>query len=145
MRTGSIDYGPFQRRANLHLVRLVLEQFRLGENEVYLSFDKSHPGVVVPRRVRDLPGGIICAVLHHAEDDLKVTETQVAATLNFRGQAEHYVIPFDALTVFYDCRTPMRLEFQSAVDEPSSMAEPANDSVVCFDSFRRQRPGKVSA
>lgn len=146
MRKGAIDYAPLRRKADLHLVRLVLEQFERGNHEVYLTFDKAHPGVTIPRGVMALPGPHICAVLHRVVADLLVTETQVSATLKFQGVPSRWVIPFDALTLFYDCRTPVRMEFESQVNAaPVIATEAANDGVVCFESFRRQRHMEKSA
>lgn len=106
-----------------------------GDHHFYVSFRTDYPGVRVSNRLREKYPQDMTIVLQHQFWDLGVTEHTFEVGLSFSGVPERLLVPFDALTGFFDPSVQFGLKFEigdgaaNAVEPaavPSPAATPAN-------------------
>ena len=94
-----------------------------GEHHFYISFRTDFPGVRLSNRLREKYPQEMTIVLQHQFWDLIVTEHTFEVGLSFSGMPERLLIPFDALTGFFDPSVQFGLKFDIQGAEPAE--EPA--------------------
>jgi hypothetical protein len=97
-----------------------------GEHHFYVSFRTDFPGVRLSQRMRDKYPEEMTIVLQHQFWDLAVTEHAFEVGLSFSGVPERLLIPFDAITGFFDPSVQFGLKFELAgeVQPPALPAPP---------------------
>lgn len=88
-----------------------------GEHHFYISFQTDYPGVRLSNRLREKYPQEMTIVLQHQFWDLNVTEHAFEAGLSFSGVPERLLIPFDALTGFFDPSVQFGLKFDAEDEE----------------------------
>lgn len=83
-----------------------------GEHHFYISFRTDRPGVRVSQRLREKYPQEMTIVLQHQFWDLGVTEHTFEVGLSFSGIPERLLVPFDALTGFFDPSVQFGLKFE---------------------------------
>jgi hypothetical protein len=83
-----------------------------GDHHFYISFRTDFPGVRVSQRLRDKYPQEMTIVLQHQFWDLGVTEHAFEVGLSFSGIPERLLVPFDALTGFFDPSVQFGLRFE---------------------------------
>src|SRR5215207_5138230 len=96
-----------------------------GEHHFYISFQTDFPGVRLSNRLREKYPQEMTIVLQHQFWDLNVTEHTFEVGLSFSGIPERLLIPFDALTGFFDPSVQFGLKFDSQDDEAEETTEAA--------------------
>ncbi|MCD6072456.1 MAG: Stringent starvation protein [Microvirga sp.] len=96
-----------------------------GEHHFYISFQTDFPGVRLSNRLREKYPQEMTIVLQHQYWDLNVTEHTFEVGLSFSGIPERLLIPFDALTGFFDPSVQFGLKFDSQDDEGEETPEAA--------------------
>jgi hypothetical protein len=96
-----------------------------GEHHFYISFQTDFPGVRLSNRLREKYPQEMTIVLQHQYWDLNVTEHTFEVGLSFSGIPERLLIPFDALTGFFDPSVQFGLKFDSQDDEAEEATEAA--------------------
>jgi hypothetical protein len=96
-----------------------------GEHHFYISFQTDFPGVRLSNRLREKYPQEMTIVLQHQYWDLNVTEHTFEVGLSFSGIPERLLIPFDALTGFFDPSVQFGLKFDSQDDEAEEAPEAA--------------------
>ena len=96
-----------------------------GEHHFYISFKTGFPGVRLSQRLRDKYPDQMTIVLQHQFWDLGVTEHAFEVGLSFSSVPERLLIPFDALTGFYDPSVQFGLKFEVQEAESDEAAPPA--------------------
>ena len=84
-----------------------------GEHHFYISFQTDFPGVRLSNRLREKYPQEMTIVLQHQYWDLNVTEHTFEVGLSFSNIPERLLIPFDALTGFFDPSVQFGLKFDS--------------------------------
>jgi len=97
-----------------------------GDHHFKISFRTHAPGVQLSSRMRDQYPVEMTIILQHQFWGLKVTEQGFEVGLSFHKVPETLIIPFDALTGFYDPSVQFGLKFESEIG--------ANDIDGPFDS-----------
>jgi uncharacterized protein len=87
-----------------------------GDHHFYISFRTEYPGVRLSNRLREKYPQEMTIVLQHQFWDLAVTEHTFEVGLSFSGVPERLLIPFDALTGFFDPSVQFGLKFESQDD-----------------------------
>ena len=82
-----------------------------GEHHFYVSFRTEAPGVRMSQRLREKYPQEMTIVLQHQFWDLGVTETTFEVGLSFSGVPERLLVPFDALSGFFDPSVQFGLKF----------------------------------
>ena len=133
-RQDHIRYDLLVQSALRDVVRHVLseaaEQGLPGDHHFFISFRTDHPGTRISESLRGDHPGEMTIVLQHQFWDLAVTEHGFEVGLFFKGVPERLLVPFDALTGFYDPSVEFGLKFELANVEPAdndsaAPAEPA--------------------
>lgn len=94
-----------------------------GEHHFYVTFRTTAPGVRVSQRLREKHPDEMTIVLQHQFWDLIVGDNGFEVGLSFSGVPERLVVPFDALTTFFDPSVQFGLKFEAQDQEQP--AEPA--------------------
>lgn len=115
MSSDSIDYQRLVQDALRDVVRRVLadvaEQGLPGDHHFYIGFRTGHPGVVMPRSLRDLYPEEMSLILQHQYWGLAVNDDGFAVELSFNGRRQRVEVPFAALTMFADPAADFALRF----------------------------------
>ena len=82
-----------------------------GEHHFYVSFRTEAPGVRMSQRLREKYPQDMTIVLQHQFWDLSVNEHTFEVGLSFSGVPERLLVPFDALTGFFDPSVQFGLKF----------------------------------
>ncbi len=99
-----------------------------GEHHFYISFRTEAPGVRMSQRLREKYPQDMTIVLQHQFWDLGVTEHSFEVGLSFSGVPERLLIPFDALSGFFDPSVQFGLKFdlnEGAEGEEVEDAQPS--------------------
>lgn len=150
----SIDYGNLMHRAMRGLIQTVLTDVAKtglpGAHHFFITFDTTHPDVVIADWLRARYPGEMTVVIQHWFENLIVTNAGFSITLNFGNQPEQLVIPFDSVRTFVDPSVEFGLRFEThdedddegGGDEPTDLdapadAKPHQAEVVSLDKFRK--------
>jgi uncharacterized protein len=95
-----------------------------GEHHFYISFRTEFPGVRLSNRLREKYPQEMTIVLQHQFWDLIVTEHTFEVGLSFSGVPERLLVPFDALTGFFDPSVQFGLKFEVEDKAEEAEAEP---------------------
>jgi len=96
-----------------------------GEHHFYISFQTDFPGVRLSNRLREKYPQEMTIVLQHQFWDMNVTEHTFEVGLSFSGVPERLLIPFDALTGFFDPSVQFGLKFDGQEDDEDDDLEDA--------------------
>ena len=100
----------------------------MGEHHFYVSFRTEAPGVRISQALRDKYPQDMTIVLQHQFWDLNVTEHAFEVGLSFSGVPERLLVPFDALSGFFDPSVQFGLKFdlgEAGNDLPVEAEAPA--------------------
>ncbi len=133
-----IRYDLLVQDALKGVVRKVLtdaaERGLPGDHHFYVSFRTGEPGVRMSQRLREKYPEEMTIILQHQFWDLAVTEHAFEVGLSFSGIPERLLVPFDALTGFFDPSVQFGLKFEL------SGAEPADNDEDDADTESDERP-----
>lgn len=84
-----------------------------GDHHFYVTFRTTAPGVRLSQRLREKHPDEMTIVLQHQFWDLSVGEHSFEVGLSFSGVPERLLVPFDAVTTFYDPSVQFGLKFEA--------------------------------
>ena len=99
-----------------------------GEHHFYITFRTNAPGVKLSDRMRAQYPGDMTIILQHQFWDLIVNDTGFEVGLSFQNIPERLVVPFDAVTGFFDPSVNFGAEF--TVDTPADAAPATGPALV---------------
>ena len=154
-QTPPVDEMQYERLAHEALrgvVRAALDRVLTdglpGAHHFYITFKTRAGGVSVPPDILAKYPDEMTVVLQHQYDDLRVEPDRFSVKLRFGGMPKSLVIPYSALTRFYDPSVQFLLQFEEpeiaelVEDEPVPPSDPAPMSdgpkVVSLDQFRKK-------
>ena len=94
----------------------------MGEHHFYVSFRTEAPGVRMSQALREKYPQDMTIVLQHQFWELAVTEHTFEVGLSFSGVPERLLVPFDALSGFFDPSVQFGLKFD--LSETANEAQP---------------------
>lgn len=132
MDTDKIDYPAILQEAYQAALRGVVrqvlaqvaEQGLPGDHYFYVDFRTDHPGVEVPRFLRDMYPEEMRIVLQNQFWDLTVDEEAFSVVLTFSANRHRLVIPFAALATFVDPEAQFAVRFEPIGAKPVARAHP---------------------
>ena len=159
-----IGYDRLMQEALRGVVRAALTEAATprglpGKHHFYITFRTHAPGVVIPEHLATRYPDEMTIVLEHQFWDLEVYSDRFRVILKFSGQPHPIVIPFAAVTRFFDPSVKFGLQFEQHLDEarlasgddtggatastPQTQQQnepptPAAGSVVSLDAFRKK-------
>ena len=139
MNQDHIRYDLLVQEALKGVVRQVLtdaaEQGLPGEHHFYVSFRTVDPGVRISQRLREKYPEEMTIVLQHQFWDLSISDHAFEVGLSFSGIPERLLVPFDALTGFFDPSVQFGLKFELSGAEPAD-----NDQAETEDDVASEPP-----
>jgi hypothetical protein len=138
MPVDHIRYDILAQQALRGVVRTVLHDAATkglpGEHHFKITFATAAPGLRLSDRMRAQYPETMTIVLQHQFWDLVVTDVAFEVGLSFGGVPERLVIPFDAVTAFYDPAVQFGFQFETidvaGSGEPSVGARPVETSTA---------------
>jgi hypothetical protein len=120
-----IRYDILAQEALRGVVRKVLAEVAKtglpGEHHFFISFVTKAPGVRLSQRLREKHPDEMTIVLQHQFWDLSVGDHSFEVGLSFSGVPERLLVPFDAISTFFDPSVQFGLKFE-AQGEPEDAA-----------------------
>lgn len=142
-----IRYDVMVQQALIGVVRKVLQDAAKhglpGEHHFYISFRTDAPGVRLSSRLKEKHPDEMTIVLQHQFWDLLVTDHAFEVGLSFGGVPERLLIPFEAMTGFFDPSVQFGLKF--AVDEALADNDAEADEDGDGDNSTRDTLEQISA
>ena len=83
-----------------------------GEHHFYITFRTHAPGVKLSSRMREQYPEEMTIILQHQYEGLRVSDHAFEVGLSFKSIPEVLVVPFDALTGFFDPSVPFNFKFE---------------------------------
>jgi len=120
-----------------------------GEHHFNITFKTHAQGVQLSSRMRKEYPVEMTIILQHQFWGLKVTDQGFEVGLSFHKVPETLIIPYEALTGFYDPSVPFGMKFESEIGandvegpfEPGQNAEASNASSVTSASDEKRQTG----
>jgi hypothetical protein len=123
-----------------------------GRHHFYITFKTRAPGVTIPDHMLARYPDEMKIVIEHQFWDLEVFNDYFRVVLNFSGTPHQVIVPFAALTHFYDPSVRFGLQFEPGpkdiVEPEPAPVEPAPKeaasggappgAVVSLDAFRKK-------
>jgi hypothetical protein len=103
-------------------LRRIEKQGLIGSHHFYLTFKTKFPGVDIPEFLCEQYPDEMTIILQHQFWGLKITEDRFEVTLTFKKLPATLVIPFAALTAFFDPGVQFGLQFRGAEGDGRSGA-----------------------
>ncbi|MFJ5370184.1 SspB family protein [Bosea sp. CER48] len=116
-----------------------------GEHHFYVTFRTGAPGVRLSQRLREKHPDEMTIVLQHQFWDLSVSDHAFEVGLSFSGVPERLLIPFDAVTTFFDPSVQFGLKFETQGDAEEAGASPAELAPVATPAPAKVVPAAVPA
>ncbi|WP_395645697.1 SspB family protein [Terricaulis sp.] len=162
MADDMIGYDQLMQDALRGVVRAAMQQAASarglpGKHHFYITFRTHAPGVIIPDHLSARYPDEMTIVLEHQFWDLEVYPDRFRVILKFSGQPHPIVIPFAAVTRFFDPSVKFGLQFEQHQADEARMvsgdaaptaapmpplaqeSEAARDSsVVSLDAFRKK-------
>jgi len=129
MATDHIRYDVLAQSALRGVVRTVLADAAKkglpGEHHFKITFATAAPGVRLSDRMRAQYPRDMTIVMQHQFWDLAVTEQAFEVGLSFGGVPERVVVPFEAITAFYDPSVQFGFQFETVEGDADEGADDA--------------------
>lgn len=108
-------------------LRRIEKQGLIGSHHFYLTFKTNFEGVDIPSFLAEQYPDEMTIILQHQFWGLKVREDEFEVALTFRKVPATLVIPFTALTKFFDPGVPFGLEFKTQeIPAPKTAPKPVS-------------------
>ena len=125
------DFIGYQALADSALRGVVREALRriekqglVGAHHFRITFKTGFPGVEIPDFLREQYPEEMMIILQHQFWGLKITEEKFEVTLTFKKLPASLVIPFPALTAFFDPGVQFGLQFRGPEGDAKSGPTP---------------------
>jgi len=123
-----IRYDVLAQDALRGVVRKVLQEVARtglpGDHHFYITFDTTFQGVRMSSRMKDKYPEEMTIVVQHQFWDLEANETNFSLGLSFDNVPENLLVPFAAVTGFFDPSVQFGLQFDAdtgEADEPDNV------------------------
>lgn len=118
MSTDLIRYDVLVQQALRGVVRKVLtdaaKEGLPGSHHFYISFNTGAPGAKISPRLKSMYPDEMTIVLQHQYWDFAVNDTGFEVSLSFDKIAERLIVPYEAVTGFFDPSVKFGLKFEAA-------------------------------
>jgi uncharacterized protein len=98
-----------------------------GDHHFKITFNTTAPGVKLSGRMRAQYPQTMTVVLQHQFWDLAVNDDAFEVGLSFGGVPERVVVPFDAITAFFDPAVQFGLQFETIEGQTTDDTGPIKD------------------
>jgi hypothetical protein len=119
-----------------------------GEHHFYVTFRTGAPGVRLSQRLREKHPEEMTIVLQHQFWDLSVSDHAFEVGLSFSGVPERLLVPFDAISTFFDPSVQFGLKFEAQGEAEAAAApeaEPPHAPARIMPAAQPAAKGKAPA
>ncbi|RTL51604.1 MAG: hypothetical protein EKK40_08650 [Bradyrhizobiaceae bacterium] len=138
MTTDLIRYDVLTRDALRGVLRQVLADAAAnglpGEHHFYITFLSTAEGVKISPRLLSQYPQEMTIILQHQFWDLVVTDDRFEVGLSFGGIPERLVVPFSAISRFFDPSVQFGLQFETAADAAAAEEAPAEETAPAAEA-----------
>lgn len=131
MSEDPLPYGLYFRDALCGVMRralsVVAERGLPDNHYFHITFRTDHPGVEMPKALRQQYPTEMAIILQHVFQDLEVDDAGISVTLSFNRVQQRLTVPFDSVTKFQDPPANIELKFPGAEQTPGLQAETSAD------------------
>ena len=126
-------------------LRRIEKQGLIGSHHFYLTFKTKFPGVDIPEFLREQYPDEMTIILQHQFWGLKIADDRFEVTLTFKKLPATLVIPFAALTAFFDPGVQFGLQFRGPDGDARAGTAQIQPPLPAPEQNREQPPEMVSA
>ena len=142
-----IDYGERINTAILGVIKDILKD--LGESKIssnhcfYITFKTKNSKVEIPKHLLKEYPSEMTIVLQNQYWNLSVNKNSFSVALSFNKKKETLIIPFNAITKFYDpfVKFSIQLELKEEkgrTDNEKKIKKSKINKIVTLDDFRKK-------
>ena len=121
-------------------LRRIEKQGLIGAHHFYLTFKTRFEGVEIPDFLAQQYPEEMTVILQHQFWGLKVDDDQFEVTLTFKKLPATLVVPFAALTAFFDPGVQFGLQFRGAEDGKAGSSAPMIAPVAAPEQSKEAEP-----
>lgn len=150
-----IDYGERINKALLQVIKDILtdlSESKISSNHCfYLTFDTSHPEVIISPKLKKEYPSEITIVIQNQYWDLKINKDSFNVTLSFNRKKEVLCVPFKSISKFNDpfVKFSLQLEFKknenkkiNKLNEKKTRSKKKgieSNKIITLDKFRKKK------
>jgi hypothetical protein len=133
-----IDYNKVIDQAMRGIVKKCLKYVETlngklpGNHHFYITFNLTHPGVVISDKLKKMHHDQMTIVIQHQFWDLNVEDKKFSVALSFNNVREKLEVPFDSVISFADPSARFGLQFQNEEDliVPDDESDELEDEII---------------
>ena len=142
-----IDYGERINTAILGVIKEILkdlEESKVSSNHCfYITFKTKNSKVEIPKHLLSEYPNEMTIVLQNQYWNLSVKRNSFSVALSFNKKKETLIIPFNAITKFYDpfVKFSIQLELKeenSKTDKGKKIKKSKTNKIIALDDFRKK-------
>ena len=142
-----IDYGERINTAILGVIKDILrdlEESKISSNHCfYITFKTKNSKVGIPKHLLTEYPNEMTIVLQNQYWNLSVKKNNFSVALSFNKKKETLIIPFNAITKFYDpfVKFSIQLELKEEkgkTDKEKKIKKPKATKIIALDDFRKK-------
>ena len=142
------QYAERAQAALLGMIRDVMQEAAdnglAGGHHFYLTFSTRAPGVEMSDKLRAAHSEEITIVLQNQFENLVIDDEKFAVRLYFNQQPEDLVVPWDALSKFYDPSVAFGLMFDVEDIESEAIGQEDTDSLDFSESAPEEKSAPIT-
>lgn len=142
-----IRYDILTQEALRNVVRKVIEEVAVtglpGDHHFYITFDTTHHGVRLSKRMRERYPESMTIVIQHTFWDLEVNDNEFELDLTFNDIRERLKVPFAAIQAFFDPSVKFGLQFEPDPADIASTVEKREETVTRLQPADRDKNGQT--
>ena len=142
-----IDYGKRINKAILNVIKEILKD--LSKSKIsshhcfYITFRTKSKGVSIPDKFLNEYPKEMTIVLQNQYWNLSVKKNSFSVALSFNKKKETLIIPFNAITKFYDpfVKFSIQLELKEekgTTDNEKKVKKSKTNKIIALDDFRKK-------
>ena len=142
-----IDYGERINTAILGVIKEILkdlEESKISSNHCfYITFNTKNSKVDIPKHLHTEYPNEMTIVLQNQYWNLSVKKNNFSVALSFNKKKETLIIPFNAITKFYDpfVKFSIQLELKEEkgkTEKEKKTKKSKTDKIIALDDFRKK-------
>ncbi|HKH80165.1 MAG TPA: ClpXP protease specificity-enhancing factor SspB [Methylovirgula sp.] len=114
-----------------------------GDHHFFITFRTRAAGVRLSNRMREQYPNEMTIILQHQFWDLNVGDQAFEVGLSFHGKSETLLIPFDAVTGFFDPSVEFGLKFELAAEAAEQLTAPPSEALPAPQKPLAQAPART--
>ena len=142
-----IGYNDIINKSMINLVVDVLKKIQKnnglpGDHHIYVTFLTNENGVLISKSLKDKFKEEMTIVLQHQFSELEIKSNHFSVILHFDNKPEKIVIPYNAMTRFFDPAVNFGIDFMLKSQQDSQKVESsqqlANENLTLVNEEKKE-------